>query len=253
MTILLASNNASTVLASAINATATSLTVATGAGANFPVPVAGTSIFKLTLIDTATESLTEIMHVTAVAGDVFTVQRGQEGTTARTWSVNDIAANMVTAGTLGYFAQLDSPAFVGTPTAPTPPATDNSTRVATTAFIRSLIGNGDGQIPDMSFFTSLRASNGWRRLPDGMIEQWGTVTFTGTTTAIVTTLPIAFPTAGLRIVSSDNGAGCIPTGSIISSRTQATIYAPAYILNSVGVIAQRPAGNITIQWRAIGY
>lgn len=103
---LLASNNASTVLASSINASATTLTVNTGAGSLFPSPVAGTSFFKLTLIDAATGQLTEVVHVTARTGDVMTIERAQEGTAARVWSANDIAANMMTAGTLSYI--LDS-------------------------------------------------------------------------------------------------------------------------------------------------
>ncbi|HEE9909086.1 TPA: hypothetical protein R8G48_002112 [Citrobacter braakii] len=99
---LLAANNAQTVLAAGISSTATSLTVNAGTGTLFPSPAAGTSFFKLTIIDAATGSLTEIVHVTARAGDVFTIQRGQEGTVQRAWSANDIAANMMTAGTLSY-------------------------------------------------------------------------------------------------------------------------------------------------------
>ncbi|WP_418225246.1 hypothetical protein [Citrobacter freundii] len=99
---LLAANNAQTVLAAGISSTATSLTVNAGTGTLFPSPVAGTSFFKLTIIDAATGSLTEIVHVTALAGDVFTIQRGQEGTVQRAWSANDIVANMMTAGTLSY-------------------------------------------------------------------------------------------------------------------------------------------------------
>ena len=99
---LLAANNAQTVLAAGISSTATSLTVNAGTGTLFPSPVAGTSFFKLTIIDAATGSLTEIIHVTARNGDVFTIQRGQEGTVPRSWSANDIAANMMTAGTLSY-------------------------------------------------------------------------------------------------------------------------------------------------------
>ncbi|HAT2327028.1 TPA: hypothetical protein I8187_002209, partial [Citrobacter freundii] len=99
---LLAANNAQTVLAAGISSAATSLTVNAGTGTLFPPPVAGTSFFKLTIIDAATGSLTEIVHVTALAGDVFTIQRGQEGTVPRAWSANDIVANMMTAGTLSY-------------------------------------------------------------------------------------------------------------------------------------------------------
>ena len=109
---LLAANNAQTVLAAGINATATSLTVNSGTGALFPSPSAGVSYFKLTLIDAATGQLSEIVHVTARTGDTMTIARAQEGTTARAWSANDIAANMMTAGTLSYilgnFQPLDA-------------------------------------------------------------------------------------------------------------------------------------------------
>lgn len=109
---ILAANNATSVLASAISATATTLTIANGTGARYPTPVANTSYFKLTLIDAATESINEIVHVMAVTGDTFTIVRGQEGTTARSWSVSDIAANMITAGTLSAMAQYDTPEFI---------------------------------------------------------------------------------------------------------------------------------------------
>ena len=102
---ILAANNAQSVLAAGISSSATSLTVNTGTGALFPSPVSGTSFFKLTLIDAATGNLTEIMHVTARSGDVMTVDRAQEGTVARSWSANDIVANMLTAGTLQLYAQ----------------------------------------------------------------------------------------------------------------------------------------------------
>lgn len=41
---------------------------------------------------------------------------------------------------LGLKAPLDSPAFTGNPTAPTPAATDNDTSIATTAFVRAAMG-----------------------------------------------------------------------------------------------------------------
>ena len=108
---LLAANNAQTTIAAAINATATTVSLAAGTGTLFPAPVSGTSYFKLTLIDAATEQLTEIVHVTARSGDSLTILRGQEGTTARAWSANDIAANMLTAGSIALLAQYNTPDF----------------------------------------------------------------------------------------------------------------------------------------------
>ncbi|WP_228286734.1 phage tail protein [Pectobacterium carotovorum] len=99
---LLAANNAQTVLAAGISAAATTMTVNTGTGVLFPSPAPGVSFFKITLVDAATGTLTEIVHVTQRTGDTMTIERAQEGTTARIWSANDIAANMMTAGTLMY-------------------------------------------------------------------------------------------------------------------------------------------------------
>ncbi|HIE9259265.1 TPA: glycine-rich domain-containing protein [Klebsiella variicola subsp. variicola] len=105
---LIANNNAKSVLAAGISASATVITVGTGAGSLFPSPVSGQSYFKLTITDAATKTISEIMHVTSVSGDVMTVIRGQEGTTARVWSTNDIVANLMTAGSLLSFLQISN-------------------------------------------------------------------------------------------------------------------------------------------------
>nr|DAG81839.1 MAG TPA: tail fiber protein [Caudoviricetes sp.] len=109
---LIAANNAQSVLAAGINASATSLALSTGTGSLFPSPVSGETYFKLTLIDAATEQLNEVVHVTARSGDALTIVRGQEGTTARAWSASDIAANMMTAGSLAIFAQYGTVDFL---------------------------------------------------------------------------------------------------------------------------------------------
>ncbi|HDM8446404.1 TPA: hypothetical protein P0O00_001713 [Yersinia enterocolitica] len=130
---LLSANNASTVLSAGISASATTLTVNTGTGGLFPSPVSGTSFFKLTLIDAATGTLTEIVHVTARTGDTMTIVRGQEGTVSRLWSANDIAANMMTAGTLDLFAQsgtLGGAALLNVGTTAGTVAAGNDSRIA---------------------------------------------------------------------------------------------------------------------------
>ena len=191
---LLAANNAQSVLAAGISASATSLTLNTGTGALFPSPVSGTSFFKLTLIDAATGSLTEIVHVTARADDVFTIQRGQEGTVPRAWSANDIAANMMTAGTLSYilgnFQPLDPtltalaglatganklPYFTGNDTA----AQTNLTSVGrdiigknTIADILTYLGLGAGAPPiGIPFFWPSAA------MPNTVMTEWSNMVF----------------------------------------------------------------------------
>ncbi|MCK7231002.1 hypothetical protein L8P23_02535 [Enterobacter roggenkampii] len=151
---LLTANNAQTVLTAGISASATSLTVNSGTGALFPSATAGVSYFKLTLVDAATGQLSEIVHVTARSGDTMTITRGQEGTTARAWSANDIAANMLTAGTISLLAPLDSPALTGTPTVPTASPGTSTTQAASTAFVASAITAATGRLINIRVFTS---------------------------------------------------------------------------------------------------
>lgn len=105
-TIELYSNNANTILAAGITSSATTLTVAPGSGAEFPSPVFGQSFFRITLTGASSpNTVEEICYVTLRSGDVFTVLRGREGTTAVAWSVNDLCYNAATAGTYSQFMQ----------------------------------------------------------------------------------------------------------------------------------------------------
>lgn len=178
---LLAANNAQSVLAAGISASATSLTLNTGTGALFPSPVSGTSFFKLTLIDAATGQLTEIMHVTARTGDTMTIERGQEGTTARAWSANDIAANMMTAGTLNYilanFQPLDATltALAGLATGanklPYFTGTDKAAQTDLTSVGRDIIGKST--IADILTYLGLGEGSA---LPVGVPVPWPSAT-----------------------------------------------------------------------------
>jgi len=120
MTILW-SNNASTTVSGSITAASTSVALAAGTGVKFPNPTGG-NYYKATFYDQATKTITEIVHVTAMSGDVATIVRAQEGTTAVAWNAGDIFANLITAGTLNAFVQAGTgPAntsivYVGTDT-----------------------------------------------------------------------------------------------------------------------------------------
>jgi hypothetical protein len=105
MTIFLAANNAASTLAGAISSTATSCTLAAGTGAEFPNPGAGQQ-FSMTLVSASDSTIREIVYVTAISGDnITTMIRGQEGTAALNWNVNDLAQNLVTAAWLNAFLQ----------------------------------------------------------------------------------------------------------------------------------------------------
>lgn len=99
-------NDAQSTLAGAITSTALTAALSPGSGALFPaVTTAAGTFFRLTFRDQATMLQDEIVFVTNLAGDVITMLRAQEGTTAQAWSAGDIAANLNTAGAMGNLVQ----------------------------------------------------------------------------------------------------------------------------------------------------
>jgi hypothetical protein len=99
-------NNASTTLASSINSSVTSLTVAAGYGALFPNPTAS-QYFYCTLSNTAGTTI-EIVKVTARSTDTFTIVRAQDGTTASAFNAGDKVELRLVNASLVNFGQLDS-------------------------------------------------------------------------------------------------------------------------------------------------
>lgn len=105
MTVQLFANNAKTTLASPINATQTTITVAPGTGALFPNPSSGQG-FKITLVSATSSSVYEICLCTARSTDTLTVVRGQEGTTGTPFLLNDIVGNYDTADVMANLVQV---------------------------------------------------------------------------------------------------------------------------------------------------
>jgi hypothetical protein len=89
-------NNAFSTLASPLNISATTMFVSPGHGARWPEIVAPDFAFT-TLEDALTN--TEVVKITAHASgsDQFTVERAQQGTTERNWSIGDLAELRMTA------------------------------------------------------------------------------------------------------------------------------------------------------------
>lgn len=79
-------NNAFGTLANNILASDTTITLTAGHGARFPALSSG-QWFYATLVNASNEL--EIVKVTARSGDVLTVQRAQDGTTARAYAIAD--------------------------------------------------------------------------------------------------------------------------------------------------------------------
>ena len=92
-----------------------------------------------------------------------------------------------------YLAYTESPAFSGSPTAPTPATSDNSTKIATTAFIQNLL-NSKGVI-----IASNLGGNGYFKFSNGLLIQYGKTSISQNTTSI--NFPIAFASSCFTVVS----------------------------------------------------
>ena len=90
-------NNASTTVATGINTSATSLTVASASA--FP-QLAGADDYCYLTIQQATGTGREVVKATALSTNTFTITRAQDGTSAGTWSAGDIVELRMTAALL---------------------------------------------------------------------------------------------------------------------------------------------------------
>jgi len=130
--------------------TDTAINVITGGGAHFPAPPFNAVWWNTAYADPSDDPQVEIVRVTDISGDLFTVIRGQEGTAAvnhTDMGTYGILAGLTAAtlaeiaGDLPNLAPLDSPHLFGLATAPTAGSGDNTTRLATTAFVQQEIGS----------------------------------------------------------------------------------------------------------------
>ena len=113
--------------------------------------------------------------------------------------------------------------------------TDNTTAVSP-AKLKELFANGLNT-----------ATNGYQKLPGGLIIQWGGATFRETTgvTGQVITLPIAFPNAFLRITGTDGGYGANAVGITIISKSQFKCWGR--------IVSSGAFSDTAFHWVAIGY
>lgn len=108
-------NNVVSALAENVTSIQTTLTVMPEQGAMFAKLLTTDmengsnpqSIYAILTLTNTGQTVNEICHLTAVTGDVLTVVRGQEGTTARGWSLNDVVANFATRGSENGFVQAE--------------------------------------------------------------------------------------------------------------------------------------------------
>ncbi|WP_412098223.1 hypothetical protein [Klebsiella quasipneumoniae] len=252
---LLATNNAESTLASAISATDTSLIVSAGTGAEFPDAVAGESYFKLTLTDAATGSQVEIVNVTAKAGDIFTIERAQEGTLARAWAANDMVANMMTADTLNVIAQYMQQAAASAGQA-IEAANDASEYAKNKYTFYKTASDPDGTIAGLAATTD--GQSFWvAQGPDALSAAWQYQNKAGVAvlqakqpgTAAVTGTIREFPT--LAAAQADADAGNIPIGSTAYYRSADDATLAIEVINTSGTL--QPTGRKMPSAMPMGY
>ncbi|KAB0545595.1 gp53-like domain-containing protein [Pantoea stewartii] len=109
------------------------------------------------------------------------------------------------------------------------------------------VGTGQTQIPDMSFWTS---NQGWRKTPDGFIEQWGISNPTTDTTSV--TFPIAFSSSVSFLSEHDNGGGTSVTLWQLNSITLSGFQARNIARIAKGDNAVEPSISANCIWFARG-
>lgn len=231
-------NNAVSKLAGAITTSSTSFSVTPGDGAKFPTLSAG-DWFPLTLVKS--DGTLEIVRCTARATDTFTITRAQEGTAASAFASGDRVELRATAAVFDALAELASPAFTGTPTAPTAAANTNTTQVATTGFVlgqaataapqalgTAAVGNSTRfarenhvhAMPTLDALTNVTITSN----ANGEILRWNGTAWVNNTLAEAGIAPVASPAL--------TGTPTAPTAGDGTNTTQ--VATTAFVQNAVG-------------------
>ncbi len=202
--------------------------------------MAGESYFKLTLTDAATGSQVEIVNVTAKAGDIFTIERAQEGTLARAWAANDMVANMMTADTLNIIAQYAQQAAASA--AQAEEYANNASDYAQNKFtFYKTASDPDGTIAGLAATTD--GQSFWvAQGPDALSAAWQYQNKAGVAvlqakqpgTAAITGTIREFPT--LAAAQADAAAGNIPVGSTAYYRSSDDNNLSIEVINTAGTL-----------------
>ncbi len=98
-------------------------------------------------------------------------------------------------------APVDSPALTGSPTAPTPATSDNSTKVATTAYVTAKVGamSSSGSFPTPTTTAG--------------VGQWRSIPFTTMSLGGSTTYQYTVPSGGTWAVCCTGGSGVVAGGT----------------------------------------
>ncbi len=200
--------------------------------------LAGITSTYVKLTQLATESLAGIIKISTTAQ----VSVGTDNTTAVSPVKLKARLDSLLAGvgtTFVKLTQLATENIAGiikiSSTAEVSAGTDNTTAVS------------PAKLKEMFVSGANVSTNGYQKLPSGVIMQWGTAYYhasMGVAGATIT-LPIAFPNAFLRITGTDGGYGANAVGITIISKSQFSCWGR--------VIASGAFSETEFHWIAIGY
>jgi hypothetical protein len=173
--------------------------------------------------NTATQAALAALNtdVATIDGEIGVIQGQVTAINASITSINN---------QLPLLAPIANPNFSGTPTAPTPGGFVNNSQIATTAYVfnwyapknspafsgvptapTAALGNATSQLATTAFVnpgTSI-GTNGYRKNPDGTIEQWG---FANPAAGGVTIIfPTLFPNACFNVGALSIAGGAVQT------------------------------------------
>jgi len=150
---------------------------------------------------------------------------------------------------LGLKAPLNSPAFTGTPTAPTPPMTENSTRLATTEFAWEAV-----QLTMNKLFPMLGNGTDSFTLPNGLTLKWGTISPTATDSHgfVTITFPSSFSTKIYHVIprSTPITSSDVPVLCELINVANGASFKIMVVKSDGTVYANK---QISVNWFAIGY
>ena len=228
----------------------TSLTLTAGMGALFPAAPFNCTVWAANTIPVksnaqlsiANTSLGEIVRVTNVATDTFTITRGQEGTNAVAIAAGYLIANTVTAKDL---TDIEANALAGTLTVTGNTATNhlavwsgaNGTVLADGGAIPAngnVTTSGNSVASQVALFTGATDVEGVTVSGDGTLSNTGALLITESN-------GVAFGTAAFKAASNSNSTLASIAGNIVVGHL-ATFSDTSGTIQDGGVV---PTGNIT--------
>ena len=120
----------------------------------------------------------------------------------------------------------------------TPADSTNSTVVATTAFVKSVLSTSGSGLAEI-----LKAENGYCKFSNGLIIQWGTVRSVSARTSI--TLPTPFTNTNYSVTITSIGDSSVYQRLVSANTPKTTTVFETYVAGS--------AGSMDFSWIAIGY